>query len=174
MAHRKPLLRVALRGELLGLIAQRFPGVDPLLLQLLNSIRSVSQSLSDSVEEVLDGFQLTEGKFFVIAYLLIEELRGHACPSPSDIADNLGVTRATTTGLLDGLERNGLIERRSDASDRRMISVAITDEARLLLDKLAPSILSTSGPMIVDALDSDERTTLLALLTKMELKARRA
>jgi DNA-binding MarR family transcriptional regulator len=43
------------------------------------------------------------------------------------------VTPATITGMLDGLERHGIVTRRRSEEDRRVVIVTLTDEGRSLL-----------------------------------------
>jgi DNA-binding MarR family transcriptional regulator len=51
------------------------------------------------------------------------------------LATELDVTPAVVTGLVDRLERDGLVRRRSNRSDRRVIHVAVTEAgARALAD----------------------------------------
>jgi MarR family transcriptional regulator, organic hydroperoxide resistance regulator len=45
------------------------------------------------------------------------------------------VTPATITGILDGLERGGMVTRRRSDEDRRVVLVALTDEGRELLNE---------------------------------------
>lgn len=45
---------------------------------------------------------------------------------PSDLADQIGLSRSATTRLVDRLEVAGLVERRSCSSDRRGSFVALT------------------------------------------------
>lgn len=66
--------------------------------------------------------RLSEGKF-VLLFLLSDRPDGL---SPHELADRAGVTRATITGLLDGLERDGFLARRPGLEDRRKILVALT------------------------------------------------
>ncbi|MBK5565843.1 MarR family transcriptional regulator [Ensifer sp. 2YAB10] len=70
--------------------------------------------------------RLSEGKF-VILFLLNDQPAGL---SPHELADRAGVTRATITGLIDGLERDGFVERRSGLDDRRKIAVVLTETGR--------------------------------------------
>lgn len=67
--------------------------------------------------------RLSEGKF-VLLFLLHGQADGLF---PHELAERAGVTRATITGLLDGLERDGFIARRSGLEDRRKIAVVLTD-----------------------------------------------
>jgi DNA-binding MarR family transcriptional regulator len=76
--------------------------------------------------------RLSEGKF-VLLFLLHGQPAGL---SPHELAERAGVTRATITGLLDGLERDGFIARRSGLEDRRKIAVVLTDLGRSTADDL--------------------------------------
>ncbi len=58
--------------------------------------------------------------------LVLGQLRDHGPMSPSELGERLIVTRATVTGLLDSLERRGLVARSANPDDRRGLSVAIT------------------------------------------------
>jgi DNA-binding MarR family transcriptional regulator len=83
----------------------------------------------------LAPFRLSEGKF-VLLFLLHGQAGGL---SPHELAERAGVTRATITGLLDGLERDGMIARRGGLEDGRKIAVMLTaggqKTARKLLDQ---------------------------------------
>ena len=49
-----------------------------------------------------------------------------------DLASACSCTRATITGLIDGLERKGLVIRKPNPADRRSLLAALTDEGRAL------------------------------------------
>lgn len=66
--------------------------------------------------------QLSEGKF-VLLFLLREQKEGL---SPHELAERAGVTRATVTGLLDGLERDDYLRRQAHETDRRKSRVILT------------------------------------------------
>jgi DNA-binding MarR family transcriptional regulator len=50
--------------------------------------------------------------------------------SQQDLAQRLYVTKGNISGLLDRLERAGLVERRSTAADRRQYAIYLTPEGR--------------------------------------------
>ena len=64
----------------------------------------------------------SEGKF-VLLFLLHGQSGGL---SPHELAERAGVTRATVTGLLDGLERDGFLRREADEVDRRRVRVLLS------------------------------------------------
>ena len=55
----------------------------------------------------------------------------------SELADMLDLQPITLTRLVDRLCASGLIERRADASDRRVKRLYLTSQARPLMDRLA-------------------------------------
>ena len=52
------------------------------------------------------------------------------------LADIIGVTAITMTGLVDRLERDGWVERRQDLQDRRAKQVFLTNKVEPLIEKI--------------------------------------
>lgn len=106
--------------------------------------------------------RLSEGKF-VILFLLNDQAQGL---SPHELADRAGVTRATITGLLDGLERDGFVERRSGLNDRRKIAVVLTETGR----KTAGDLLGEHSAWIASlfaGFSAEEHQTFHTLLQRI-------
>ncbi|NTW29471.1 MAG: MarR family transcriptional regulator [Coriobacteriia bacterium] len=68
--------------------------------------------------------------------LLAKMLQGHGATKMSDLAALLDVKAPAVSALVDQLERRGFIERLSDASDRRVVRVRITEDGRDALDRV--------------------------------------
>ncbi|MFT3803562.1 MAG: MarR family transcriptional regulator [Burkholderiaceae bacterium] len=105
---------------------------------------------------------LSEGRF-VLLFLLDAAPDGLA---PNTLAERAGVTRATVTGLLDGLERESLIERRADADDRRALRIRLTRKGK----RVAGTVFEQHGRWIAGLfgnLSATERKRLAALLDKV-------
>jgi DNA-binding MarR family transcriptional regulator len=110
---------------LLDVAAKRgLPSADGIALcfQLL----SLASAIDRDCAARLAPRKLSEGKF-VLLFLLHEQADGM---SPHELADGAGVTRATVTGLLDGLERDGFVSRRAGKEDRRKIIVKLSAKGR--------------------------------------------
>ena len=84
-----------------------------------------------------------------------------------------GVTRATISGLLDGLEKDGLIGRRPDPEDRRLIRVHLTAAGRGFLDKIRPGYCRWLSS-IMTPLDEEERQQLVHYSKRFELASVRS
>lgn len=106
--------------------------------------------------------RLSEGKF-VILFLLNDQPAGL---SPHELADRAGVTRATITGLIDGLERDGFVVRRSGLDDRRKIAVVLTETGR----KTAGNLLGEHSAWIASlfaGFNAEEHQTFHRLLQRI-------
>jgi DNA-binding MarR family transcriptional regulator len=80
------------------------------------------------------------------------------------LAERLGIDASYVTAIADQLEERGLIERRPHPTDRRIKSLALTDEGRRVRDRILVD-LWTAVP-ILDGLTALERRELRRLLDK--------
>ena len=76
------------------------------------------------------------------------------------------VTAGNLTGLVDRAERDGVVERRPDPSDRRLSRVWLTPKGRELVQSLLPAH-ATHVSELLGALDAAERRDLRRLLGKL-------
>jgi DNA-binding MarR family transcriptional regulator len=90
--------------------------------------------------------------------------------TPAELADAAGVTRATMTGLIDTLERDGLVKREPDPDDRRMMSVLLTARGERFLDDFLPGHFKLISGLMAPLTES-ERKTLVRLLGKIQQQA---
>ena len=91
----------------------------------------------------------------------------------AELADLLEVQPITLTRLIDRLCENGLIERRSDPSDRRAKRLFLTPAAKPVMDQLSV----VSGKMMANVLvglDQRERKAMVASLTTIKNNLRAA
>lgn len=68
---------------------------------------------------------LTEGQLNVLEYLL-----QHDRIKPSDLIHYLATTPAAVTTILDRMEKNGLVERERNDSDRRIVWIHVTPKGK--------------------------------------------
>jgi len=85
---------------------------------------------------------------------------------PHALAERAGVTRATISGLLDGLQRDGLLQRRNDAEDGRRLQIVLTARGKRLADDLFDQHTHWIGGLF-NGLDSGEQVQLSLLLEKV-------
>jgi DNA-binding MarR family transcriptional regulator len=83
--------------------------------------------------------------------------------TPSVLAEKAGVTRATMTGLIDGLEQNGLVERVYTKDDRRSVLIRLTDAGQAKLDAVMPDYYRRVRKCM-QSLDDEKRAQLQQIL----------
>jgi DNA-binding MarR family transcriptional regulator len=77
-----------------------------------------------------------------------------------------GITRSSTTEVVDRLVGHGLVERRHDPLDRRSVEVALTARAEALLAQVR-RLHDASIAVLTDAYDDEELATLVHLLERL-------
>jgi MarR family 2-MHQ and catechol resistance regulon transcriptional repressor len=75
------------------------------------------------------------------------------------------VTKANVTGLIDRLEREGLVQRDSH-SDRRVTLAKLTEQGAALLEAALPHHRQLLSELL-SCLTGEEKEQLIALLTKL-------
>ena len=90
-----------------------------------------------------------------------EELR------PSDLADVLPITPSGVTRLIDRLERDGVVERRACAADRRGTVVALTAHGAEVFRQAGRVHLRGINQRIGANLSSEEMAELRRIMTRL-------
>jgi DNA-binding MarR family transcriptional regulator len=146
--------------EVLKKFAQRYPQADISAISTFLHLLRVATDLSTALDECLSRHGLLQGRWWVLILLMREETY---ISTPSALADKAGVTRATMTGLIDGLERDELVERIFDPQDRRRISVRLTAAGQARLDAVMPDYYSRLRECMA-GLSEAQRTGLQEML----------
>jgi len=101
------------------------------------------------------------------AILLMLAQSEEASMRPSDLADQIGLSRSATTRLIDRLERGGLVERRVCGSDRRGTYVMLTPGGEAVFKEAGRVHLRGIDEHVGSHLTNDELAQLSALLGKL-------
>jgi len=157
------LLKDIPRYETLLAYSRRYPNVDPDALEAYFNLLRVASDVLEGLERYYSKHGTSQGRFTVLA-LLNREPDKPLCPA--DLAERSGVTRATMTGLLQGLEHEGLIKRTASSEDRRMSYVALTSKGRKYLDSVLPDLFRRLGELMEGVTDKEGRS-LVKLLEKV-------
>jgi DNA-binding MarR family transcriptional regulator len=118
--------------------------------------------MSRIARDRLAPYGLTPTQFFLLTALYEED--GLLI---SVLARKVALDRATLTGLLDRLERDGLTERRADPEDRRAIRVHLTAKAAELREELTELYHDNNG-MFLSLLSREEKEVFERVVNKLE------
>ena len=119
--------------------------------------------------EVLRTVCVEQGKSYVVtppqwgAIALLHENDGMTVGT---IGQKRGIDAPTVTGILKRLEQNGLVERRNDREDRRVVKVYLTSEGENITCVLNPAVEAFNASML-QGLSQAERKTFLENLQRI-------
>lgn len=158
------------RYECLLEAARTFPDLDPSACEAyLNLLRAGDEAYRNS-ETYFNEHNMSPGRFTVLMLLYDKMQCEPFAKTPAELAEKAGVTRATITGLVDTLERDGLVKREHDAGDRRMMQVHLTQRGQCALLEVLPGHFKQMAELMAP-LSEHERKTLVRLLNKVANQA---
>ncbi len=146
--------------EVLERFAERYPAADVTAIASFLMLLRVATDLSVALDACLTKHDLLQGRWWVLILLMRE---ADLTSQPSVLAEKLGVTRATMTGLLDGLEQGGLVQRVSSSQDRRSVQIKLTTAGQAKLDAVMPDYY-TRLRLCMQGLSESQRSDLQNIL----------
>ena len=149
--------------KILQNMARRYPEIDPDAVEACLLLLRVASDLMAAGECMFARHGISTSRFMV---LMILNRDPEAGLSPSQLADKGGVTRATMTGLLDSLERDGLVTREHDSEDRRGVTIRLTSEGLGFLDRMLPGHFRRISGVMAD-LNEQEKKDLADILNRI-------
>lgn len=129
-------------------------------------IGRLGRYLKGTMQQAVAEVGLQDFEYETLHSLMIRDTPGTA--SPTDLADELGVSGAGMTGRLDRLEKAGWVQRTAAVEDRRRVVVEIT-KAGAEIWRRAMAIRGSKEQEMVDALTAKEHATINRLLRKLTL-----
>jgi MarR family 2-MHQ and catechol resistance regulon transcriptional repressor len=111
----------------------------------------------------IESMGLTPSQFDVIAEL--GDTDGLTC---ADLSDATLVTKGTLTGVLDRLEKKGIVKRETIAGDRRAIKVRLTSKGNSLFRKVFPTHAEFLRPYFENALSPLEIKNMKSTLMRLK------
>src|SRR5215213_8247194 len=107
--------------------AQRPPVLPPIGLRLARTAHAVSQAFERAMAEAGGS---------AAAWQVLLLIRSEQWGTQTALAEAMGVTQATLTHHLGALERQGLVRRWRDESNRRIQRLEMTDDGAALFERL--------------------------------------
>jgi MarR family transcriptional regulator, organic hydroperoxide resistance regulator len=92
-------------------------------IQVFKAIKQVKEAFKQNMAGQLKDINLTGPQGMLLGILLHnDEMK------ISDLSDKVGLSNSTVSGILDRLEKQGLVERTRSEEDRRVVNVKVTTE----------------------------------------------
>lgn len=123
---------------------------------------TISRKITQDYRNKIAGYNLTHSQFFVL--MAVIECEGL---QPSHLAEKSYIDRATVTGLIDRLERDGWVERHRDVPDRRALKIYLSSKAKKHKKEFV-AIFNEINGSFKDRFTGEEWKQLQYLLGKLE------
>ena len=134
------------------------------LLSLYRAANAVRGALTNSV---LRPHDLTWTGFLVLWTLWIFESM-----ETRDVAESVGISKGTLTGVAKTLTARGLVERIPGTQDRRLVNLELTAEGIALMEELYPEFNAVESKLVADLKARQLEGMTAALRTLVETAER--
>ena len=121
---------------------------------LLNIVLT-GEILKKEGQKILSPFGITDAQFNVLMLLNYQSEDGRL--NQTELGNMLLVNRSNVTGLIDRMEKTGLVRRVSDEYDRRINLVEITPEGSKIMDSAQKAYFSRIDKIMADLSDSEKQ-----------------
>jgi DNA-binding MarR family transcriptional regulator len=150
--------------EILADWAIERPDVDVSAQGVVGRVLRLSRLFERGLATAFARYHINGGEFDVLATL--RRVGGEEGLSASALASRCMLSSAAMTNRLDRLETTGLVRRRADSADGRVVRISLTDTGRRLIDEAFPEHAQNQERML-SMLSGDERRTLARLLARV-------
>ncbi|MFA6959777.1 MAG: MarR family transcriptional regulator [Opitutaceae bacterium] len=159
------------RYECLVEASRQFPDLDPSACEAFLQLIRAGDEVWSVMNSNFAQHGITQGRFLLMTLLMEKPDTDCSHPgTPAELAGQAQVSRATITGLLDTLERDGFVSREPDAGDRRQVTVRLTAAGVSFMHGFLPKHFRLMNGLMAN-LSESERKTLVALLAKIDTGA---
>lgn len=134
-------------------------------MEVLGRIGRIALLADRELRRTIASFGLTSGTFNVLASL--RRAGGSHCMNPSDLMASLWVTSGAVSKRVDKLEKMGMVTRSKHASDRRSITVCLTEHGRKIIDEAVEKHLENGATALSSVLVGKEMEELTELLCRL-------
>ena len=143
----------------------KMPWADDVALEANLAVMGTGAALGRAMARAIEpfGFNLGPPRYAVVRVIFLSE---DGRLSLTEIARRVGVTTTNITNLIDGLERDGWVERFASPSDRRVTYVQLTAEGQERCARLIPAAAQFTSQLFA-GLSDEEKTVLIATLQKL-------
>jgi DNA-binding MarR family transcriptional regulator len=144
-------------------LRKRLPGQDLPALEVVFALRMTAQQVDNVITEWMADTAGTPARFQILGMLWASGTGG---VPHKDIVAALQVTRATVSGLMTALERDGLLKSAVDRDDRRNLIATLTSRGRAIFEQAIDANLVSLRAGFA-ALSAEEQETLMSLLQRL-------
>jgi len=134
------------------------------VMEAMRSYRAAEVAMRRRTQQSMD---MGENELLVLRFLARSRLRDQEV-TPAMLTRYLGITSASTTALLDRLERSGHVSRTPNPADRRSVLVTSSEKADIEVRHTLAAMHERMMAVVRD-MDVAQRETVIAFLDAMRV-----
>lgn len=127
-------------------------------------IRTVSAIIKKRGREILADFEITPPQFNALLTLIQS-----GSLTIGELGERMYLACSTATDLVDRMERNGLVARERDTSDRRVIRLKVLERGHQMLDEVMMARKRYLSSVLQKISSEDIKAMIVALIHLSEL-----
>lgn len=93
---------------------------------LVELLQAVNRGMFDQIKDLLDKYG-----FPAASMLIMHQIKDHQGITLSEVSRRTGLAKSHVSKTIDGLAAQGIVEKRPDASDQRLVRLHTTEQAAL-------------------------------------------
>jgi len=129
--------------------------------KILSSFQTIGRKLTQGNRISSTKFPITPAQWHIL-----HVAKHHPDINIKDLADLLEISPSAVTQLVDGLVKNGILTRKLDSSDRRVIKINLSNKIKKHFDNLHASTIKKVS-VVFEALNDQELGAFYQLIQKM-------
>ena len=136
------------------------------------NVEQFSKRMMELMPRIMKGFTrhennyVSQGKITLPQFLALRYLFNEGEKAMRSVAEALGVSKPSATGTIDRLIAQGLVARRHDEKDRRIVWITMTAKGKKVMNDILKQRHKTMIK-VFGAFSSSQRETYLQLLEQI-------
>ncbi|MUK86942.1 MarR family transcriptional regulator [Ornithinibacillus sp. L9] len=132
--------------------------------KLEKRLRHISGAIKQNGRKILNNYPITSPQFIALQWLLEE-----GDLTIGELSTKNGLAFSTTTDLVDRMEKNELVERVRDQSDRRVVRIHVLDKGKRIIKEVILKRQDFLGE-VLENFSEEQTATLIELLDQLHDK----
>lgn len=133
-------------------------------ISVIKTLKEIMKLIHKNVQNQFKELNITGPQGMIIGILIHK-----GDMKISDLSEKIGLSNSTVSGIIDRLEKQGMVERMRSSEDRRVVYVKVTDEFKKNAEKYFCEIEKRFDVIISKATEEELETILKGLNTLKKL-----
>lgn len=131
-------------------------------------LRRIAGIIKRNGRKILKNYPITSPQFIALQWVIDRDNL-----TIGELSNKIGLAFSTTTDLVDRMEKNGLVERIRDTSDRRVVRVVALEKGKTIIKEVISKRQEYLGE-VMSNLSEDEKETISKSLHLLLVEMRKS